>query len=218
MSRVHFASIGIERIDPIYQAIHRDECKNLARKVTWCFYIFGLRNHHHQTILYPNLYYSLRCSLSANTGSIYCKPQCARPSKLTVVGCLCAHECLSSKTFLFNLQSNDGSRSPHHKVPWISGPQCSLTTSSLVSPLWTSRTRQVFFVHPSSHCLLNALTTFENILSSAYVDGFEEFGSTFGLIMMFRRVVFSLGLYPLFFSLSLFRRPFPFNLVLCHRW
>jgi len=42
-SRVHFASIGIEGIDPIYQAIHRDECKNLARKVTWCFYIFGLR-------------------------------------------------------------------------------------------------------------------------------------------------------------------------------
>ena len=31
------------------------------------------------------------------------------------------------------------------------------------------------------------------------MDGFEEFGSTFGLIMMFRRVVFSLGLYPLFF-------------------
>ena len=45
----------------------------------------------------------------------------------------------------------------------------------------------------------HTLTTFENILSSAHMDSFEEFGSTFGSIMMFRRVVFSLGLYPLFF-------------------
>jgi len=101
-------------------------------------------HHHHQSILYPNLHYSLHCSLSAYTGSIYCRPQCARPSKLTVIGCLCAHECLTSKTFLFNLQSNNGSCPPHHKVPWISGPHCSLTTSSLASLLWTSRTHQVF--------------------------------------------------------------------------
>ena len=90
------------------------------------------------------LHYSLRCSLSANTGSIDYRPQRARPSKLTVVGCLCAHECLTSETFPFNLQSNDGSRYPHHKVPWISGPQCLLTTSLLASPLWTLRTCQVF--------------------------------------------------------------------------
>ena len=49
------------------------------------------------------------------------------------------------------------------------------------------------------------MTTFEDILSLTYVDGFEEFGSTFSLIVMFRRVVFflilSLGIYPLFFIL-----------------
>jgi len=43
------------------------------------------------------------------------------------------------------------------------------------------------------------LTTFKNILSLAYMDSFEEFGSMFQSIMMFCRVVSSLGLYPLFF-------------------
>jgi len=33
------------------------------------------------------------------------------------------------------------------------------------------------------------------------MDSFEEFGSMFRSIMMFYRVVFSLGLYPLFFPL-----------------
>jgi len=51
--------------------------------------LFNHHHHHHQAILYPNLHYSLRCSLSAYTGSIYCRPQHARPSKLTVVG-LCS--------------------------------------------------------------------------------------------------------------------------------
>ena len=104
---------------------------------------------------------------SLHIGSIYCRPQRARPSKLIVVGCLCAHECLTSKTFLFNLQSNYGSRSPHHTVPWISGPHCSLTTSSCLTVVDFAHMPS-FFVHPSSRCLLNTLTTFENILSSAY--------------------------------------------------
>ena len=56
------------------------------------------------------------------------------------------------------------------------------------------------------------MTTFEDILSLTYVDGFEEFGSTFSLIVMFRRVVFflilSLGIYPLFFILF-----FPFLII-----
>jgi len=39
---------------------------------------------------------------------------------------------------------------------------------------------------------------------SGRLDSFEEFGSTFGLIMMFRRMVFSLGFYLLFF-------PFPYS-------
>ena len=97
------------------------------------------------TILYLNLHYSLCCSLSANTGSSYCRPQHARPSKLTVIRSLRAHECLASKTFLFNLQSTKGSCPPHHKTPWISSPQYSLTTPSLTSLLWTLCTHQVFF-------------------------------------------------------------------------
>jgi len=109
------------------------------------------------TILYLNLHYSLCCSLSANTGSVYCRPQRARPSKLTVIGSLCAHECLTSKTFLFNLQSTEGSCPPHHKTPWISSPQYSLTTSSLIDDTITYLTvadfmhmPSFFFIHPSS--------------------------------------------------------------------
>jgi len=89
-------------------------------------------HHHHCQILYLNLHYSLHCSLSVNTSSIYCRPQCARPSKLTIVRSFHAHKCLTSETFLFNLQSNKGSCPPHHKSLWISSCHCSLTTSSLI--------------------------------------------------------------------------------------
>ena len=111
-------------------------------------------HHHHRQILHLNLHYSLRCSLSANTSSIYCRPQRARPSKLTVVGSFRAHKCLTSETFLFNLQSNEGSCPPHHKSPWISSPHYSLTTSSLIDDTITylfvvDFTHAKFFFHPS---------------------------------------------------------------------
>jgi len=108
-------------------------------------------HHHHRQILYLNLHYSLHCSLSANTSSIYCRPQRARPSKLTIVRSFRAHKCLTSETFLFNLQSNKGSCPPHHKSPWISSPHYSLTTSSLIDDTITYlivvdfMTCQVFF-------------------------------------------------------------------------
>jgi len=96
-----------------------------------------------------------------------------------------------------NLQSNKGSCPPHHKTPWISSPQYSLTTSSLIDDTITyltvadfAHTPSFFFVHLSSCCLLNMLATFENILSSACIDSFEGLASMFALVMMFCRVVF----------------------------
>jgi len=175
------------------------------------------------TILYLNLHYSLRCSLSANTGSVYCRPQRARLSKLTVVGSLRAHECLTSKTFLFNLQSTKGSCPPHHRTPWISSPQYSLTSSSLIDDTITYLTVADFAHTPSFFFRPSVVTAFSirwqhsKIFSHQHTWIVLKFGSMFALVMMFRRVVFFFGFIPPF-SLSLFRRPFPFNLVLCHWW
>ena len=117
-------------------------------------------HHHHQTFFYLHLHYSLCCSLFVNTGSVYCGPQHVRPSKLTVIGSLYAHECLTCETFLFNLQNNKGSCLPHHKTPWISSPQYSLTTSSLIDNTITYLTVADFAHMPSFFLSIHHHTAF----------------------------------------------------------
>jgi len=115
--------------------------------------------------VYPNiLYLSSLCPLSASIGSIYCRPECARPSGSTVVKCLRTHQCLTSETLLSNLQS-DGGR-PTSSLGSLDRPPGTARRqyhSSPASPFWTFRTCQVFFffVHPSSHRLLNTLARLE---------------------------------------------------------
>ena len=74
----------------------------------------------------------------------------------------------------------------------------------------------LFFVHLSSNCLrVNMLTAFE-IFSHRHA--WMVLKSLNQRLMMFRRVVFFFLAFIPSFSLSLFRRHFPFNLVLCHWW
>jgi len=182
-------------------------------------------NHNHNNFIpqFALFFALLTLWVSVNTGSVYCRPQCVRPSKLTVIGSLHAHECLTSKTFLFNLQSTKGSCPPHHKTPWIGSLHYSLTTSSLIDNTITYLTvadfthMPSFLFHPSIITAFSIRWQHSKIFSHRHTWIVVKFGSTFALVMMFRRVVFLSWLYPLF-SLSLFHRPFPFNLVLCHWW
>jgi len=137
--------------------------------------------------VYPNiLYLSSLCPLSASIGSIYCRPERARPSGSTVVKCLRAHQCLTSETLLSNLQS-DGGR-PTSSLGSLDRPPGTARRqyhSSPASPFWTFRTCQVFFFRPSvitppSQHVGKTRSSFLSFLSLVY-GGFEGFRPTFGL-------------------------------------
>ena len=82
----------------------------------------------------------------------------------------------------------------------------STTSSSFITGLTVADFTHTssFFIHPSSHCLLNTLTRlgkFFFVLSFAHIGWIRRVGPTSGSPMMFRRVVFFLGIYfILFFS------------------
>ena len=84
-------------------------------------------NHQSYT---PNLHYSLRCSLSANTGSIYWRLQRARPSKLTVVGWVVLHQLVAPIAFIWSLfilllsLFPNPAFSPFHMFFEVCGAQC----------------------------------------------------------------------------------------------
>jgi len=119
--------------------------------------------------------------------STLCKHQLYLLQRSTVVKCLRAHQCLTSETLLISLQSDDGrptsSLGSLDRLPGTAHRQyhSSLVTSLTVLDLAHTPS---FFVHPSSHRLLNTFGKTRNFsLSFLWLvhGGFEEFRPTFDL-------------------------------------
>ena len=104
----------------------------------------------------------LHLSLSAIASSTYCRPHHTRPSKWLVVECLYAHECLTSETFLVDVQSDDSCPTSPLGSP-DRQPGLALLIDDTITYHWPHRCglcsfAEFFFAHPSSHQLFKMST------------------------------------------------------------